>query len=217
MKADLYAILGVPPAATEADIKRAYRAAAKLHHPDAGGRPGAMDPINDAYAVLSDPMKRREYDRQLTEAAEFEAAEEALNEAADDLETTAKMQAELLRRQAAQLSAEREAWARQAAVGMVGSSLFWLAISLIAGLLLRSQFTLALAWLWTAFNFVLVIVGGFGVAATIWPGQYLELYDISLRRRRSLTHKWWRNLGVITVVGVVACICIATMMASGRG
>ncbi|MCS7081829.1 MAG: J domain-containing protein [Bacteroidetes bacterium] len=63
---DYYAILGVPETATEEDIKRAYRKLALRYHPDRN--PGNKEAeerfkkITEAYSVLSDPEKRREYD-----------------------------------------------------------------------------------------------------------------------------------------------------------
>ena len=65
---DYYAILGVPKDATQEEIKRAYRELAKKYHPDKNrGDPKAEErfkEINEAYAVLSDPKKRAEYDRR---------------------------------------------------------------------------------------------------------------------------------------------------------
>lgn len=62
---DHYATLGVPPNATTADIKSAFRKLAKLHHPDKKG-PGNQDAaqfhkIRKAHDVLTKPMVRRVY------------------------------------------------------------------------------------------------------------------------------------------------------------
>lgn len=63
---DYYHILGVDPAASQAQIKLAYRKLALQYHPDRNtGNPSAaaqMKTVNEAYAVLSDPRKRREFD-----------------------------------------------------------------------------------------------------------------------------------------------------------
>ncbi len=66
-KRDYYEILGVDKNADEAAIKKAYRALAKKYHPDMN--PGDKDAeakfkeASEAYAVLSDAEKRRQYDQ----------------------------------------------------------------------------------------------------------------------------------------------------------
>ncbi|MCR4595919.1 MAG: molecular chaperone DnaJ [Lachnospiraceae bacterium] len=66
-KRDYYEILGVDKSADEATLKKAYRTLAKQCHPDT--HPGDADAeakfkeISEAYAVLSDPEKRRQYDQ----------------------------------------------------------------------------------------------------------------------------------------------------------
>ncbi|MEK9180261.1 MAG: DnaJ C-terminal domain-containing protein [Patescibacteria group bacterium] len=61
---DYYQILGVNKAATEEEIKKAYRKLAHEYHPDKkGGDEKKFKEINEAYQVLSDKAKRSTYDR----------------------------------------------------------------------------------------------------------------------------------------------------------
>jgi hypothetical protein len=60
-----YDVLGVPASATQAEVRAAYRTAARDHHPDAGGDAGRMRALNVAWAVLGDPVRRAAYDRAL--------------------------------------------------------------------------------------------------------------------------------------------------------
>jgi curved DNA-binding protein CbpA len=67
---DLYESLGVDADATEPDIHRAWRLAAKDAHPDLGGDAEEFRTIHIAYLVLSDTAQRAEYDRyRLTQPA----------------------------------------------------------------------------------------------------------------------------------------------------
>src|SRR5262245_66272005 len=64
---DLYKILGVAEGSDEETIKKAYRRLAKQYHPDATGgdkkKTERFKEINEAYAILGDEAKRREYER----------------------------------------------------------------------------------------------------------------------------------------------------------
>jgi DnaJ-class molecular chaperone len=66
MKKDLYEILGIRQGADLQGIKRAYRAAAKRHHPDVSPQDEErFRDLQEAYETLSDPVKRAGYDREL--------------------------------------------------------------------------------------------------------------------------------------------------------
>jgi len=57
-----YQTLGVDSSSSAEDIKRAYRKLAAQHHPDRGGDTAKFQEIQNAYATLSDPQKRSQYD-----------------------------------------------------------------------------------------------------------------------------------------------------------
>jgi curved DNA-binding protein CbpA len=64
---DYYRILQVQPSAEHETIHAAYKRLSRKYHPDMNKSPDAtrqMQDINEAYAVLSDPQKRAEYDRR---------------------------------------------------------------------------------------------------------------------------------------------------------
>jgi curved DNA-binding protein CbpA len=58
-----YTVLGVDPSASEAEIKAAWREAAQKAHPDRdAGSPERMMQVNEAYQILSDPLRRQAFD-----------------------------------------------------------------------------------------------------------------------------------------------------------
>ncbi len=74
---DFYQILGIGKSSTPEEIKRAYRKLARRYHPDANPGDTAKDEqfkgISEAYSVLSDAERRREYDevRRLVESGAY--------------------------------------------------------------------------------------------------------------------------------------------------
>lgn len=65
MSKNYYDVLGVSKSATEQDIKKAYRNMSKKYHPDINKEEGAENKFKDiaeAYEVLSDPIKKNNYD-----------------------------------------------------------------------------------------------------------------------------------------------------------
>jgi len=72
----LYDLLEVSPYASQGVIRAAYRCLAQCNHPDKhAGTPEAMaqqSRLNDAYAVLSDPVRRARYDQSIRLPARFQ-------------------------------------------------------------------------------------------------------------------------------------------------
>ena len=66
---DYYSILNISPNATKQDIKRAYRTLAKKFHPDSSNTSEETEElfkeINEAYKILSNPEKKKEYDASI--------------------------------------------------------------------------------------------------------------------------------------------------------
>ena len=66
-KRDYYEVLGIDKSADEASIKKAYRSLAKKYHPDMNQGDAEAEKkfkeVNEAYAILSDPQKKQQYDQ----------------------------------------------------------------------------------------------------------------------------------------------------------
>ncbi len=75
---DYYKILGVSKSADQDEIKKAFRKLARQHHPDAnkGDKKSeeTFKEINEAYEVLSDPEKRKMYDRLCSNFRDYQRA-----------------------------------------------------------------------------------------------------------------------------------------------
>lgn len=73
-----YKVLMVDPSADTAIIGAVYRKLAQRYHPDVDPSPAAarkMAEVNDAYAVLRDPVKRAAYDAELSSRRDRRAAD----------------------------------------------------------------------------------------------------------------------------------------------
>ena len=63
MSKDYYKTLGIEKGASQDEIKKAFRKLAHQYHPDkAGGNAEKFKEVNEAYSVLSDDNKRKQYD-----------------------------------------------------------------------------------------------------------------------------------------------------------
>jgi molecular chaperone DnaJ len=62
MTKNYYDVLGIDKGASKDEIKKAFYKLAAKHHPDKGGDEAKFKEINEAYQVLSDERKRKEYD-----------------------------------------------------------------------------------------------------------------------------------------------------------
>tara|TARA_R110000787_G_scaffold60171_3_gene136362 strand:+ start:3733 stop:4752 length:1020 start_codon:yes stop_codon:yes gene_type:complete len=62
MNKDYYKILNINRGATKDEVKKSFRTLSKQHHPDKGGDENLFKQMSEAYDVLSNDNKRREYD-----------------------------------------------------------------------------------------------------------------------------------------------------------
>lgn len=104
-----YDTLDVNPAATQAEIKQAYRRLAKQFHPDSNRETASHDriaSINAAYEILGDPHRRKTYDRELSYSTQAEKTDFAYSRSSRQ-QRTAAAQAQYRQRQTGQDSDEQ--------------------------------------------------------------------------------------------------------------
>jgi curved DNA-binding protein len=77
---DYYSILGLEKNASPEEIKKAYRKLASQHHPDKGGDTSKFQQIQEAYSILGDVEKRREYDNPIKHDFGFNQNTHDINE-----------------------------------------------------------------------------------------------------------------------------------------
>lgn len=92
---DYYKILQIAPTASDEIVRAAYRAMAKLYHPDTTKYEKSvaeqrMKEINEAYQVLSDPIQREEYDAQFQRSHNQSPPKEGTSKTASAESTVSK-------------------------------------------------------------------------------------------------------------------------------
>lgn len=116
-----YDVLGIPKTASSEDVRKAWKRMTLRHHPDRpGGSVETSQAIQEAYHVLSDPKRRKDYDQRLQSSAEKaratpqsaeSLAEEAEEDKVDDAEFSQKLR-DLEEKLAAREKQERDAQAK---------------------------------------------------------------------------------------------------------
>ena len=93
---DYYKILGIPKTATESDIKTAYRKLARKYHPDLNPNDETakkkFQQANEANEVLSDPEKRKKYDKYGKDWEHADAFEKANQQRAQSQKSAGSQQ-----------------------------------------------------------------------------------------------------------------------------
>jgi curved DNA-binding protein CbpA len=74
---DPYQVLEILSTATDREIKEAYRKLVRLHHPDVGGDPEQFKILQEAYSIISDPVKRAVHDLERRRSGVNDARKEA--------------------------------------------------------------------------------------------------------------------------------------------
>jgi curved DNA-binding protein CbpA len=95
---DHYDTLGVPHDADDAAIKKGFRKAASAAHPDReGGDPAAMQRVNRAYQVLSDPNRRAQYDASGDDTEQKPEVDQARDMALEVLKAAMQQEGDVIR------------------------------------------------------------------------------------------------------------------------
>lgn len=173
-----------------AEIKSAYRQAAKKAHPDAGGSVADMDQINEAYGVLGDLAKRAMYDQE--RRLHYAPPPPPTPHSPQSQSTSHVSQTDQQAAARAELNRLRIAYARRSGVEIIK----W---SIVAGAGLG-----ALMWLFggqitqLGTRLVLLIAMGaagfgliFGTTCITDPDHRLVLLDMSWHHRQFPTKQWW--------------------------
>lgn len=111
---DHYRTLGIDRAASQDDIKRAYRRLASQHHPDRGGDTAKFQEIQEAYHTLSDSQRRAQYDNP------HQRMHAGMSAADFDLDSIFKMFGANFRPQGRQQSLRLQLWISLADVAQGG-------------------------------------------------------------------------------------------------
>lgn len=136
---NLYDILGrISRDATAAQIKEAYRAFAKIYHPDKNPNDKVaaeerMSALNEAYEILSDPKKRAEYNAKLLEHdANLKKAEAARKKREEDEKRKKQAEEEVKRKVKFNYQPKPKAEASSSdGAGLVGAALAVVALGLL--------------------------------------------------------------------------------------
>ncbi|TPW76049.1 J domain-containing protein [Schumannella soli] len=90
LSASPYDVLGVPPTATQDELRRAFRRRLRATHPDAGGSTAAFDAVQRAWSLIGDPESRARYDGSAMSTAQSTVWAPAAPRARQDTRASAR-------------------------------------------------------------------------------------------------------------------------------
>ncbi|MBK5221988.1 MAG: DnaJ domain-containing protein [Acidimicrobiia bacterium] len=166
-----YDVLGVPRGATHDELRRAYLALARAHHPDhhAGStdaeRTAAerrMRAINEAWRDIGDPERRRRYDEQLDRGPTAATVEEEPARTWRPFDGTWDLDPDDLDERLDDSDARRPAAARLLAVGPAAALVVGLATAFL-GLITQIRAVLALGFIGIAIGVLLFLAAPLAV------------------------------------------------------